>query len=71
MTLSNTTPEQARDALEDAVRALRDIAELDPDRAAINDPAKVARRSLERIAKMTNTSVNTSGHTPRPTESIF
>jgi len=69
--MSNTTAEQARRALEDAVRALRDIAELDPDRSAINDSAKVARRSLERIAAMTNTSVHHRGHTPAPTESIF
>ena len=69
--MSNTTTEQARRALEDAVRALRDIAELDPDRPAANDAAKVARRSLERIAKATNTSVHHRGHTPGPTKSIF
>lgn len=58
-------------ALEDAVRALRDIAELDDTRPAKNAPEKVAERALERITVITGTDVHLPGHTARPDEDMF
>lgn len=59
-------------ALEDAVRALRDIAELDETRPAKNAPEKVAERALERIAKTTRTpALAQPGRTARPDEDMF
>lgn len=56
-------------AAEDAIRALRDIADLDETRPAANDPEKVARRSLERIAALLGDPTLTAfGRTPRPGE---
>jgi len=57
--------------LEDAVRALRDIAELDETRPARNAPEKVAERALERISKAMGEDVTYIGRTPRPTERMF
>jgi hypothetical protein len=58
-------------ALEDAVRALRDIAELDETRPAKNAPEKVAERALERISAIVGTDVHLPGRTARPDEAMF
>jgi hypothetical protein len=58
-------------ALEDAVRALRDIAALDPERPTKNDLEKVATRALERIGKAVGSNLTFEGHTPRPGETMF
>lgn len=64
-------PKPYQTSLEDAVRALRDIAGLDPERPAKNDPSKVALRSLERIGADVGTDLTFEGHTPRPGERMF
>ena len=61
---------RAADALNDAVRALRDICALDPDRPCRNDAERVARRSLERITGLLRVDVLHPGHTHRPTEDL-
>lgn len=55
-------------ALEDALRALRDVADMDATRPAVSDPEKVARRSLDRISSLLGFPVNKYGRTPRPGE---
>lgn len=67
MTAKNKTLQ----ALEDAIRALRDIAELDETRPSKNAPEKVAERALERITVITGTDVHLPGHTARPDEDMF
>ena len=55
-------------ALEEALRALRDVAGLDPTRPSQNPSDKVARRSLERISQLIERDVASPGRTPRPGE---
>lgn len=65
------------EALEDAIRALRDIAALDETRPLANRAEKTALRSLERINQVvlqqtgTDLMLDAPGHTPRPDETIF
>lgn len=60
--------EEISAALEEALRALRDVAGLDPTRPSQNSSDKVARRSLERISQLIERDVASPGHTPRPGE---
>lgn len=55
-------------ALEDAIRALRDVVGLDPTRAQPNPSEKVAQRSLERISLLLDQDLTARGHTARPGE---
>ncbi len=63
-----SNPAEISAALEEALRALRDVAELDPTRPASNSSEKVARRSLERISQLIQRDVAAPGRTPRPGE---
>lgn len=66
--MSEITPE--RSALADALRALRDIAGLDPDRPTGHSKSeKVAERSLSRCGDILGLDdLDRAGHTPRPNE---
>lgn len=66
--MDEITPE--RTALADALRALRDIAGLDPDRPTGHSSAeKVAERSLVRCGNLLGLNdLDQVGHTPRPHE---
>lgn len=59
-----------RIALADALRALRDIAGLDPDRPTGHSTSeKVAERSLSRCGNLLGLDdLDRPGHTPRPHE---
>ena len=56
-------------ALNESIRALRDIVALDPNRPAANSSEKVARRALERLEKILGIpGLAAEGHTYGPDE---
>lgn len=63
-----STEPEIRAALDEAVRALRDVAELDPSRPCTTQYDKVARKALERISHLLEVRVDAPGHTILPGE---
>jgi hypothetical protein len=50
-------------ALDEAIRALRDIAALDPNRQVTNNEVSHAQKALERISYLLNEKVDAHGRT--------